>query len=339
MTKYIVLSFAFLLNVVLSLVYASFVQEVVFQDFIDVIRPITIVISLLLGVALFQKDFKKENLIDFFISLGLISSAVVFLEKLGMSFFYELYSDFNHKSMNRATGIYYDFAELGAMQSIAIIAATIKFIEEKKHIYIYYLLIFSISIILSTSKASILLLGILFSLLVIKIFTSSKFYRPKYILSFFLIMGVAFYLTYIYVENDPLLLDGLKAVFSVSRENHSVNNRLDNIDYVVGLVEKFDLRSFIGYSASRNVEGSYIEVAFFSVLFRYGIVGTVLYYLIFIGVLFEKIPKPYNYFKYVVFATIVLDTVAAMTNRFSFPIALFILVGILISEKNKLHTK
>lgn len=335
-TKYVIVNFLFCLLILTALSYAVSQQIVVFQDFVDIIRPLTIVISIFVGVILYQKGFGKEKFLDFLIVLGLIAATVAFLEKAGMSIFYQLYSDSNHMSGNRATGIYYDFAEFGALQSMAIIAALVKFVQTKRSINLVYIILFVISVLLSTSKASILLLGIIFGLLFLGSLGNKKIYRPHYILSVVVGMFLMFYFSYKYIENNPALYSGFEAIFTLSEGNASVGNRMKHVDHVVSLMFQYDLRSFIGYSASREIEGSYIEIAFFSMLFRYGIIGTILYYLVFIMVLLEKFPKPYHYFKYVVFATLVIDVMAAMTNRFSYPIAVFILLGILLSERYNL---
>lgn len=331
--KYIITSLAFLFVILISLVYATTQQNIIFQDFVDIIRPLTVILSIFVGIVLYKNGFNKEKLVDFLITLGLIASIVVFLEKMGINIFYKLYSDINHMSGNRATGIYYDFAELGALQAMGIIASIVKFIETKHKKNLIYIAVFVISVLLSESKAAILLLAIIFILIFLGGLINKKTYRPHYILSFIVLMATTVYLSYKYIESNPALYNGFEAVFTLSEGNASVGNRVNNVEYVVELISKYDIRSFIGYSASRDVSGSYIEIAFFSILFRYGIIGVIFYYLVFLMFLFEKVPKPYHYFKYVVFATLILDLTAAMTNRFSYPIAVFILLGILLSER------
>lgn len=331
--KYLITSFGFLSIVLISLSYALTQQLVVLQDFVDIIRPLTIILSIFVGVILYRNGFGKERFINFLIILGLIATLVAFLEKAGMNIFYQLYSDNNHMIGNRATGIYYDFAEFGALQNMGIVAAVVKLIQTKNKINLLYIFIFVVSILLSESKASILLSVIVFGLLFLSAILNKNIYKPQYILFFIIGVILIAYFSYKYIENNPALYDGFEAIFTMSESNASVGNRLNNVEHVTNLFFKYDIRSFIGYSASREILGSYIEIAFFSILFRYGVIGVILYYLIFIMFLLEKLPKPYHYFKYVVFATLVIDLMAAMTTRFSYPIAVFVLLGILLSER------
>ncbi len=331
--KYIYINILYLLVILVSLFYASMRQVVVIQDFTDIIRPIINITSILVGYILYIKKFNRKRFLDFLILLGVLSSIVVFLEKAGMNIFYKLYSDQNHELYNRATGIYYDFAELGVLHAMAIISSIIRFTEERKKRYLLYILILVISILLSTSKASILLLVLLFFML----FIDTLFFCRRISigsLSVIVIFSILFfYAMYIVISNIPALYDGLESVFLISEGNPSISNRLDDISYVSKVILAENVHLFIGFSASRTIDNSYIEIAFFSTLFRYGILGVSVYYSMFILILFEKLTDIYRYFKYLVFSTLLLDFVAAMTNRFSYPITIFMLIGILLTSE------
>ncbi|MDA3043936.1 MULTISPECIES: hypothetical protein [unclassified Campylobacter] len=329
--KYLVVSYLFFVSILISLLLASANQKITFKDFVDLIRPLTVIISILFGICISKQGFNKNKISNFIIFLGLIAGSVSILEKIGLDIFYKLYSDANHALYNRTSSIYYDFAEFGIMQLISVSICIERYINLKAKKYIFYILFILIGIIFSTSKASILLFFIFTSMVVLFNY-KIIFFKFKNLIYFIVVIcilafGILLYINY----GDIKLISGFQAIYNLDNSDASVGNRTQQIETILPLIFSFDLNTLFGYTSFREFEHSYIEVAFFSNLFRFGIIGTFLYYLSFLLIIFEK---NLNFLiKSLVISACAIDLVAAMTNRFSFPILMFILIGILLTNR------
>ncbi len=338
--KYIFCATLFLLSIFTSLLLASTAQDIILQDFFDLYRPMVIIISLLFGVAIANRGINYYNIGSFIICLGVIASIVAFLEKIGFDIFYYLYSNENFAKDNRVSSIYYDFAEFGVMQLLATSFSLERYLKTKNKRYILYIFIFIISVILSTSKAAILLFILFFCLYFL--FNAKKIILKLKNTLYFLILIVIFTLfIFIYFNyGDKTVITGFNAIFNFNIGHPSVGNRIEQINIVVSsIINNFNLNTLFGYSSFRGSESSYIEVTFFLFLFRFGIIGIMFYYGLFLFIVFSKNKKLF-FIKLVIISSLLLDCVSQITDRFSFPIIIFIMVGILSAENLKIkHIK
>lgn len=310
------------------------------SSFTDLYRPLLWSSSLILGIGL-ASIVKEERMLSFFKVIAIISLFVAILQKIGVDFFYDLYSGPGHIISNRATGICQDFADYSFLQ---VFGATLFFIDFNKNNQIKSLLwgfLLCFSVILSTSKAGLGLMAGMILVMTIQLFFSKKTsnaFRWLIVSFFILILGIG----YLYIMSNESFFRELTLLLAYDSEAlPSISERQIDFEFVKSMIwEYISLDSFIGFGSSSLLSGTYIEVAWLSIIFRTGFVGFFFYYAFFLFLIINLYKnKEYRYLGIFLLFSVGIDFAAAMTNRILGVSLFLILSGYLLVKSNKENTK
>lgn len=295
--------FSFISLMTLSLLNASFKYSISIKDFVELFRPFLIVIFFLMGyLYIGHKIVKIENKLNKFFKFVLLLGIIHVSIALFQYFFYGkskvlylIYSSINLYEQKRASGIGYTHSEYSLITSFISMSAYSLYILTNKVIYLIFgFILFSLSF-LSLSKAGFLISSIFHLLALLFLLKKGSFmYKILYSIFFILLLLSIIY----FIITVDYLYHGFKALLELSYTyNKSILNRLEDIIIVKNMFMNTNnpLVFLIGFSPLRNYpEISYIEISILNIFFRFGILGILLYYMIFIFIpiyLFLKLKK------------------------------------------------
>jgi hypothetical protein len=297
------------------------------KDLTDLYRPILWLTSVFLGVYLSCYDkYKLFKLIQF---LSIFSLIIALFQKMGIDIFYKIYSGGQHIISNRATGIAQDFADYSLIQMIGACVFFHFYKEDGKIKNIFLGLILSLSVLLSTSKAGMaLMFGIT------TFFFASIFFhkRTTFFFRFILIMflSISAFWGYKLIKIDDKFNTELTFLLRFDENLPSIYERQRDYNFVINEIFEQDcsLTTFWGFGGTSRASDSYIEVAWLTVLYRTGIIGLIIYYLLFF-LIFSFLYKQNSskYFAVFLICSIFIDIFAAMTNRLIGMNLLFLIYG------------
>jgi len=294
--------FLFISLITFSLLNALFKYSISIKDFAEIFRPFLIGTFFMMGFLYvghkIDIDNKLRKFFKFVVLLGVIHVVVAIFQ----FFFYEkskvlylIYSSINLYEQKRSSGIGYIHSEYSLITSFVSMAAYSLYILTNKIIYLilgFILLSFSV---LSFSKGGLLVSSIFHLLALLFLLKKGSFiHKILYLIFFILALLLVFY----FILTVDYLYHGFKALLELSYTyNKSILHRLEDIIIVKNMFMNTNnpLVFLIGFSPLRNYpEISYIEISILNIFFRFGILGILLYYMIFIFIpiyLFLKLKK------------------------------------------------
>ena len=302
------------------------------RDLGDLYRPALWIISIYLGAYLAMYD--KDKLFKLIQIVSVFSLFVAVFQKMGFNFLYHLYAGGHHIVSNRTTGIAQDFADYSFIQALGASVFFYKFRENRKSFDLLMVFILCFSVLLSTSKAGLALIG---GMLIY--FASSLFVDKKVSLGYKLLIIISFVaciiVGYRYVAGNESFYREVTMLLVRDESLPSISERQDNHRFVNYMIfENISIGTLIGYGGSSLIDDAYIEVAVLTVLYRTGLLGLVVYYLIFTAVLFRLYKeKELRVFMILVLGAVIIDMFAAMTNRLLGINMLFLIYGYAINKK------
>jgi hypothetical protein len=293
------------------------------KDLFEFLRPIFWIMALLLG-ANAARLIPREELLRIFFLIGLINSLFGILMLMFPKMMYPVYFIYNVPNLyfhGRPGGLAYTHTEFVAINALAILCILLS-----KSISRWYLIILLPASFVSMSKGGILLL---FVFVAVSWIVSSL----KSVVVIFSCMGamiILFWTQFVHLATTyfPYLYWGFYQVYVVlttgSTNDGSVGPRFQ--DWLIGINYKIsDLAYFVGNSPMRNFpEISYIESTMPNIIFRFGYLGLVVFYgmYILIGFLVSRRDRTY------VIPFLIAVTVADMTANFSESVKFLFLAGI-----------
>lgn len=313
-----------------AIIIASFLNFIIVngnlnpKDLFEFLRPIFWIMALLLG-ANAARLMTRDELLRIFFLIGLINSLFGIFMLLFPKAMYPVYFIYNVPNLyfhGRPGGLAYTHTEFVAINALAILCMFMS-----NRISRWYLLILLPASFVSMSKGGILLLFVFFVV-------SYTVHRLKSIVAIFSCVGAMLIIYWTQFVNFattqfPYLYWGFYQVYVVlstgTTNDGSVGPRFQ--DWLIAINYKIsDLAYFIGNSPMRNFpELSYIESTMPNIIFRFGYLGLVVFYgmYILIGFLVSRRDRTY------VIPFIIALTVADMTANFSESIKFLFLAGIL----------
>jgi hypothetical protein len=259
-----------LLSYTLSISLSSFNNTIVTSDFNELLRPVIwfTVIGLFKGLG--EKSILKLN-----IKLCLFAGIIVFLQFFFRDYFswvYKLYSNYNLYFQQRPAGFFYTHTEISLMSLLGIYSVVkLKKTLAKKDLVLIFFFLLSGS--LGQSKSGILMIvSFLFFY-----FLSNKNSTSLTFKGFFIIASVS---TLIFIASEfNYIYNGFIDLFYMRSGNLSIGNRLEDIDITKQKFTETPASIIFGNGPLRAYPSiSYIEITLINVLFRFGIIGLLLYY-------------------------------------------------------------
>lgn len=297
------------------------------KDFFELFRPFFWIFALIVG-ANAARIVSRESLYRIFVIIGIINSSVAILMLFFPKLMYPLYYLYNVPNLyfhGRPGGLAYTHTEFVAINALAILCILLS-----QNMSRWFLLILIPASFASMSKGGILLLFIFFVMYFIVV-------RLRNALVFASLLGAAFLLMWTHFVQlastyFPYLYWGFYQVFVVlstgSTKDGSVGPRFQDWLYAINY-KISNLSYLIGNSPMRNFpDVSYIESTMPNILFRYGYIGLLVFYgmYVVVGLLVSRRDR------IVIVPFICALMVADMTANFSESVKFLFLTAVLFGS-------
>ncbi len=315
--------------IILSLTVNSNFYLLSFLDFAELFRPLIIGISFLFGVYLscMQTTFSISKHIY---RIGLINAFVAVIQSLNISIssvLYMLYNVPNLYQQGRPGGVCYSHIEYPLFAiTCGVIGVYYYSMNKQKNILLGVTFIFMTSL-LSASKAGVIFLASL------AIFTFiQKIYRGSPSVKFWSLIVFLFCTIFfvIAIQRVPYLYMGFVDLLNFQgTTNNSIVARIHDFNIVVDIIKEFDYRFWIGSSPLRSYSNlSYIEITHLNIIFRFGVIGYLIYYsMLMLPALICLGKKSKAMLAFVIFAVVITDFTGNASETIKFSMLLFILIG------------
>ncbi|MCD6528175.1 hypothetical protein J7K44_00820 [bacterium] len=359
---YIFWFIAFEISIALTFLVNSFPFELSFRDFVIMGMPVYLLVAVLLGISLVRGRIDRFNgLINIVITLSILNSVIALVQYLSRdtafsNLFYYLYSVPNLLEQGRPSGftyIHYGYTAFSFLAPLFLISKT--FVSKKKN-YILPIIIFTALSFLSLSRGGIIFIAVtLFSFFIFYgLLSFQKLYGFVISLKSFIKIGVPlFILTLVLIYFFSYLYYGFQALFHLDLAHKSIGHRVNDMLTVKEWIFKDGLHFLIGYSPLRKYsEVSYIEISFFNILFRFGIIGLFFYYSFFLFPFFKFIKiknftfnKDRQFFVYcvavtsIIFGIILSDFTVNMSEAPKFSFIVAVILGAMVSVLDQLKSE
>lgn len=296
-----------------SISFQIYVYGGIFSDLITLSYSIIAIGALLLG-SISTKNQNIEKTLFMLIMIGAILAIIqehsgIMGEKLS-----SLYNTRALTVVGRFGGYSYTHTEHAAFCALAI--ALIRSIDFKSPIIVlFYINILVYSSLIPLSKAGIILVAFVLLMSV----------RLKYRLGFVFLIMTALYLNLQYIqENFSYIYYGFDALLKLNSSDGSIGPRLNDWYVASESLTRSGWSFLIGSGPSRLLERSYIEITSANILYRWGSLGFIFYYSIFVFTALKcRIVNPG--FSNFLIGVMIVDSMANFTESVKlFPVIYFL---------------
>lgn len=309
---------------VISLFHSAISSRVIFKDMIPLAYPYIAAVGLLLGVS-FSNEKEAFKLLERLLFIGVILA--VFQEHAGEIgvFVSQVYNTPPLTVVGRFGGFSYTHTEHAAFCALYVVILMKGDKSSAIKACLLSLAVYSMSIPLS--KAGLILMCIV----LIPIF---KWYQHVLIALFAFILTLFFWEA-LYLQFG-YLITGFRALIELNLMDGSIGPRFEDWILAISAIQSSASAFFFGVGPMRFYEFSYIEITSANILYRFGVVGWILYYAPLIKGCFLARELKATYLGYFLIGVFIVDHAANFSESVKlFPI-LYFLYGLLIVKKYKM---
>lgn len=311
-------------------------------DFVEIFRPLIWSIFLILGAIWVQNDSdgSREKKLLIFLQLAILSSILGWLMLLFPEFMKPVYRMYNVPNLfahGRPGGIAYTHTEFVAINVLGIASLLLikKRLKARDKIFILFL---TVSSIIPQSKG-----GILFVLLFFVFYWSLTINRRSLVNFLFFLLLLPIFLPLIVQlarTEYPYIFYGFSALFDLIAAGQTTDGSIGPrfLDWVAAFesLNSSVRQLLIGSSPMRLFpEVSYIENTASNILFRWGLLGFLSYYGMFVALICLVEQKQKKVFTALLLALFIADCTGNFSESIKFMMGLAIFFGAALNKTGK----
>lgn len=315
----------FLLIVIISLMGAAAEGVIEYRDFIPLAYPIFCFFALWFGASFIEpRDFYS-----FVAKICFVGVLLGIAQEHGSNFgilLSEIYNTSALTVVGRFGGFSYTHTEHAAFCALFLVL----YKTLKPHFQIralFFLILAVYSLMIPLSKAGlILLLVVLIPFLTLRM--------SVFLFAMFFVM-ISFLYDY-FIREYSYIFSGFQALFAMNLENGSIGPRFN--DWFVTF-DSLKEHLFFGGGPRRQLAESYIEITSANILYRFGVLGWIFYYLPIVYGIFLSYRKGCWFIMYFFLGIFIVDHAANFSESVKLFPVIYMLLGVLTIERGRLNEK